>query len=416
MLREQGCEVVHCSEGGVLGSGRRDYARNPMTLQAYFCPCPRGLESVLAAELARCDATAIRPVPGGAEFSGSIETGYRVNLWSRVASRVLRRVAHGPYRDEQSLYDLVRAVAWRDWFDVERTLRVDVTAVKSPLKSLDFATLRVKDAICDRFRDEIGKRPSVDTRDPDVRVSAFLTADRATIYLDTSGEALFKRGYRRDAGDAPLKENLAAGIIALTGWEPHETFFDPMCGSGTFVIEAALIALGIAPGANRSFGFERLVDFDAASWSRLREQARRAERPRDPLAISGSDVHRRAIERAAAVAAQAGLGDVVRFAAADILDAAPPEPPGVMVVNPPYGVRVGEADALAAFYPKLGTALKTRYVGWRCYVFTGDLGLPRAVRLRESKRTPLYNGTIECRLFEFKMVAGSARDQRAHSA
>ncbi|MEO7404830.1 MAG: THUMP domain-containing protein, partial [Burkholderiales bacterium] len=224
-----------------------------MTSQAYFSPCPRGLEPVLVTELERCGATRILPRAGGVEFAGTLETGYRVNLWSRVASRVLRRIVEGPYKTEQDLYALASAVPWGESFDVSRSIRVDVTAIKSPLKSLEFATLRVKDAICDRFRDEVGKRPDVNTREPDVRISAFLTAERATLYLDTSGEPLFKRGYRPDAGEAPLKENLAAGIIALTGWQPEEPFFDPMCGGGTFVIEAALQALNVAPGASRGF-------------------------------------------------------------------------------------------------------------------------------------------------------------------
>lgn len=381
----------------------------PVTSQAYFSPCPRGLEAVLAGEITRAGATHVTPGAGGVAFSGSLEAGYRVNLWSRVASRVLRRVVRGGYKSEDDVYKLAFSVPWRELFAVGFSIRVDVTGVKSPLKSLDFVTLRVKDAICDRFREDAGKRPDVNTREPDVRISVFLTETEATIYLDTSGESLFKRGFRADAGSAPLKENLAAGIVMLTGFQAGDTFFDPMCGSGTFVIEAALIALNIAPGSHRAFGFEKLADFDSALWTRLRDEARAGERPRERLAIHGADINPREVERARLIAKRMGLENVVSFAVGDIVEVTPPEPPGILVANPPYGVRVGEREVLDDLYPKLGAALKARFAGWRCYFFTADLTLPRGVRLKESKRTPLFNGPLECRLFEFKMVAGSNR-------
>jgi putative N6-adenine-specific DNA methylase len=390
---------------------RRDFhwVQLSLSTQSYFSPCPRGLEPVLATELASCGAEQISQQAGGVAYVGSLETGYRVNLWSRVASRVLRKVTEGPYRNEQDLYALAHAQKWRDWFDVKSSIRVDVTAIKSPLQSLDFATLRVKDAICDRFRDEIGSRPDVNTRTPDVRVSVFLTADRATVYLDTSGEPLFKRGYRPEAGDAPIKENLAAGIIALSGWQADQPFFDPMCGGGTFVFEATLQALNIAPGTSRDFGFERLLDFDATLWSRLREEAHAGERRSPGLTIVGSDIQQRAIERARTNALRANLVDVVRFEVADVLTTNPPAPSGVVITNPPYGVRVGEIAALDEMYPKLGAALKARFSGWNCFFITADLRLPKMIRLKESRRTPLFNGPLECRLFEFRMVAGSNR-------
>src|SRR5690348_8862766 len=227
--------------------------------ERFFAPCPRGLEQPLAAELAALDAGDIVPAEGGVGFSGEIDLAYRANLESRIASRILWRVGGGSYRDERDLYALVHDIDWKRHFKPERTLRVDVAATRSPLASLEFATLRTKDAVCDRFRAECGVRPSIDKRTPEVRVYVYLTEREALVYLDTSGEPLFKRGYRRETEEAPLRENLAAGLLALTRWMPGETLLDPMCGSGTLVVEAAMIAAHRAPGLKRTFGFQKLA-------------------------------------------------------------------------------------------------------------------------------------------------------------
>ncbi|MEO8440925.1 MAG: class I SAM-dependent RNA methyltransferase [Betaproteobacteria bacterium] len=249
-------------------------------MENYFAPCPRGLEAVLAQELAALDATGIKTADGGVHFAGSFLLGYRANLESRIASRVLWRVATAPYQSEDDIFKATLALPWPRWFDVSRTIRVNLAAVRCPLKSLDFVTLRIKDAVCDVFRAMCGERPSVDTQAPDVRIHAFLTADQLTLYIDTSGEPLFKRGYRTAAGEAPLRENLAAGIVRLSGWNPLEALLDPMCGSGTLLIEAALIALNIAPGARRSFAFEKLKNFDRPQWDSIRLAAKTKESPR----------------------------------------------------------------------------------------------------------------------------------------
>ena len=240
----------------------------------FFAPCPRGLESVLAAELAGLGVASVTPTEGGAAFEGDLGLAYRANLESRIASRILWRVAAGSYRDETDIYSLVHAVDWKRLFLPTRTLRVDVAATRSPLQSLEFATLRVKDAVCDRLRADLNVRPSIDKRAPDVRVHAYLTDRDATIYVDTSGEPLFKRGYRRDTDEAPLRENLAAGLLALTGWTPDVALLDPMCGSGTIAAEAALIAANRAPGLSRTFGFQKLTWFDGPAWQRIKQSAR----------------------------------------------------------------------------------------------------------------------------------------------
>jgi putative N6-adenine-specific DNA methylase len=377
--------------------------------EAMFATCPRGLEGALLAELETCGARETHAVGGGVHFSGDRAVRYRTNLESRIASRILLRVAQAPYRTEQDVYDAAHAVHWAERFGVEHSIRVDVSAIRCPLKSLEFVTLRIKDAVCDRFRADTGRRPDVDTRSPDARVHAFLDERNLTLYLDTSGEPLWKRGLRGETGEAPLRENLAAGLIALSGWRPEEPFFDPMCGSGTLLAEAAQIALGIAPGSRRGFAFERLRDFDAVLWGGIREASRAREAARPAPAIFGSDRDSRALDHARAALEHAGLAEHVKLARADVREVAAPAPAGVLVTNPPYGVRVGEDAGLAAFYPQLGDALKARFAGWRCYILTADLRLAKLIGLKASKRTPLFNGPLECRLFEYRIVAGSMR-------
>jgi putative N6-adenine-specific DNA methylase len=381
--------------------------------QSFFAPCPRGLEGVLCAELEQLGAQAVVATPGGAAFAGPFALCYRVNLESRIASRVLWRVFHGSYRDEQDLYRAAHEFPWRDFFAARRTIKVKVSAQHCPLKSLDFVTLRIKDAVCDQFREATGTRPSVDTRQPDIRVDAFLDHKDVTLYLDTSGEALFKRGLRKAATDAPLRENLAAGILRLTGWTGQQALLDPMCGGGTIVMEAALMARNIAPGLGRRFAFEKLTNFDPRAWRDLCEVSRSRQTAKTPRVIYGSDLEGRALHAARANLEAAGLADAVALKQADVLALKPPAEEGILVTNPPYGVRLGEEEALAEFYPRLGDNLKRSFAGWRAYIFTADLRAPKLIGLAASRRTPLFNGALECRLFEFKLVSGSMRKQKA---
>ena len=381
--------------------------------ESFFSPCPRGLEAALTEELVALGAQSVEPVHGGVGFKGDWLTCYRANLESRIATRVLWRIAEGRYRSEEDIYRIAYAPTWARWFTADETIRVYVTAQRCPLKSLEFVTLRIKDAVCDHFRSITGKRPSVDTANPDVRVHAFLTRDALTLYLDTSGEPLYKRGFKRAAVEAPLKENLAAGILRLTGWTPDEALVDPMCGSGTFLIEAAQIALDVAPGLGRRFGFEKLKNFDRAGWAALREAAEARRQPPRELAIYGSDLVAEQVRRAGINLEAAGLKDCVRLMRADILELDPPAESGVMVSNPPYGVRIGEESELAEFYPELGDALKAHWAGWRCHFLSADPALPKGMGLKASRRTPLFNGALECRLFEYRMFAGSGRDKPA---
>lgn len=385
-----------------------------MTTQHYFSPCPRGLEPLLAEDLVAAGATDVRQVPGGAEFAGSWETCYRVNLESRIATRVLWRVAKGGYRGEEDVYRLALDVDWPRLFDVDRSIRVYTTAIRSPLKSLEFITLKVKDAVCDRFREAVKRRPNVSTADPEVRIHLFLTADSATLYLDTSGEPLYQRGHKAAKVEAPLKENLAAGILRLSGWVPGTPLLDPMCGSGTFLIEAAQMALNDAPGLSRDedeFGFTRFKHYEAPVWKRLRREAAERRVAVDHLDIWGSDISRDAVARAQQNLAHAGYDDLVQVRQADLLQLAKPAEAGVLVANPPYGERLGDNDELAAFYPRLGDTLKKSFAGWTCCFLSADERLPKLIGLKPKRKTPLFNGPLECRLYAFPMVSGQHRDR-----
>jgi putative N6-adenine-specific DNA methylase len=246
----------------------------------------------------------------------------------------------------------------------------------------------------------------VDRAAPDVRIHAFLEEAKGILYLDTSGEALFKRGWRMDIADAPIRENLAAGIVMLSGWKFDQPLLDPMCGGGTLLSEAAAMARGRAPGAKRAFGFEKLSVFDSKLWQRIKNE--RTVQPAEPR-LYGSDTDPEALQAARRNLGAAGVERWVKLEQADVLERPAPASAGVLVANPPYGERIGSADELAAFYPRLGDALKKRFAGWRCFIFTADMRLPKLIRLEPSRRTPLWNGALECRLYEFKIVAGSHR-------
>ena len=364
--------------------------------QRFFSPCPRGLEPFLATELTDLGARQLRVLPGGVAFEGDWSVGYRANLESRLATRVLWQVAQGRYRGEEDIYRLAYGATWAKWWTPDQTIRVQVTAQKSPLKSLEFITLRIKDAICDHFRTVTGRRPSVDTERPDVRIHAFLSADQATLYVDTSGEPLYKRGFKHASVEAPLKENLAAGLLRMTGWQPDQPLIDPMCGSGTFLIEAAQIALNVAPGLGRRFAFERLKSFDSGSWAALRRAAETRLHPVRGLAIYGSDREADQVRRSLINLRAADLADAVTLEEVDLLERGAPAGSGVMIANPPYGVRIGDVEALAAFYPRLGDALKARWAGWNCYFLSADPQLPKLIGLKASRRTPVFNGALEC--------------------
>jgi putative N6-adenine-specific DNA methylase len=396
-----------------------------------FMPCAGGVETYLADEVARTcgdSAREVRTARGGVQLLAGWPEVMKLNLHSRLAQRVLVQLAHHPYRAEQDLYEAAAAVPWEEWFTPRDSFKIEITSHQSPLKSLNFAALRIKDAVADRFRERGGVRPDVDTQRPVARVFAHLTADAITLYIDTSGEPLFKRGWREDKGEAPLKETLAAAMIAASGWDATAPLYDPCCGSGTIVIEAAQVACNIAPGLLRRFGFERLKPHTAGDWQALKSEAQAARRaPTAP--IFGSDVAFRMVDFAQRNAERAGVADVVQLRGGDALQRMPPtDTPGVMLLNPPYGERI-EAGGIAGpgrggreraqtedggdFFAQLASHWKRHYAGWTAWVLSPDAKLPTRMRLKESRRIPMWNGPIECRLFRFDMVAGSARGRDA---
>ncbi len=379
-----------------------------MTTYSLFVTCPRGLEAPLSQELEQLKCQDIRAVDGGVACKGGMEQVYRINLHSRTASRVLLRLTKSGYRSEQDIYKAAKNIRWTDWFDLEQTFKVKVEGKRAQVKSLDFVGLKIKDAVCDVFRDACGARPSVGKIRPDIRIHAFIDERDIQIFIDTSGEALFKRGYRQDTGEAPMRENLAAGLLLLAGYDGSQPFQDPFCGGGTIVIEAAWIATRRAPGLMRRFGFEKLKNFDAALWKKLQHEAETQIRPAS-APISGSDNDRHMIRAAVANAQAAEVDTFIRFEVKDAQDTRPNGEGGILISNPPYGVRLAEVQALQALYPQLGTWLKQHYAGWLAGMFTGDRDMPKFMRLSPKRKIPLYNGNLDCRLFLMDMVKGSNR-------
>ncbi len=380
-----------------------------MVQYSLFATCPRGLEAVLAGELSQCGCRDIRVSDGGVSFRGGWEQVYRANLHSRTAGRVLLQVAQGRYRNEQDIYRLARQVKWPHWFTVAQTFKIKAEGKRARVKSLDFCALKIKDAVCDVFREVSGSRPSVDRHRPDVRIRAFLREDELTLFVDTSGEALFKRGYRLDTGDAPLRENLAAGLLLLSGYDGSQPFQDPFCGSGTIALEAAWIALNRPAGLLRRFAFEHLSGFDKALWVKIKAEGRAQIRQTAAQPIAASDHSAQLVEIARENARAAEVEEFIRFDCCDVREARPCGDNGMMVANPPYGVRLEEVQTLHRLYPQLGSWLKNHYAGWQIALLSGDLEMPKLMRLKPKRKMPLFNGKLDCRLFVLDMVQGSNR-------
>lgn len=410
-----------------------------------FLPCAAGVEDFLADEVHTITGASGQDLlvgRGGVMVRGAWRDVLQLNLHSRLAQRVLIELALQDYRNENDLYRAASQVSWEVWFDPQRTFKVEVTAQHSPLTSLNFAALRVKDAVADRFRAKRGGvRPSVETHHPDVRIHLHLTTDTATLYIDTSGEALFKRGWREDTGDAPLKETLAAAMIAATGWNPHgdhpQPLYDPCCGSGTVVIEAAQIARRIPAGILRRFAFEKLIPFQRHVWEGMLDEAEAQILDTSPVPIYGSDISHRMVDFAQRNAERAGVLDTIELRGGDALQRMPPcAQPGILLMNPPYGERIAAAGSFGRnaaqrmdavermgresaqtedgveFFSQLASHWKKNFSDWSAWMLTPDLKLPGKMRFKESRRTPLWNGPIECRLFRFDVVAGTHKPRK----
>src|SRR5262245_31181531 len=374
-----------------------------MKAARYFATCARGLEPVLATELREIGAEEVEAGRGGVGFGGDLTTLYQANLWLRTAVRVLRPVLEAPVTSPDELYQAVQTVEWAKYLTPEHTMAVDCNVRDSALTHSQYAARRVKDAICDQFVARVGKRPSVDPETPMVGLNLHVFQNVATLSLDASGESLHKRGYRPILTKAPLNEALAAGPILRSGWDVTRPFVDPMCGSGTLPIEATWIALKRPPGLTRKrFGFQGWIDFDVALWTEIRDAARRGVLKSLPAPIVGHDVRRDVVEFAKTNARAAGIGNLLTFEAVDVKDFHPPDgPPGTIVVNPPYGERLGEEAELRPLYAAIGETF-ARCPGWRCWVFTGNGSLARRIKLPVAERIHLFNGKLPCQFLRFE--------------
>ena len=379
----------------------------------FFATAPKGIEPLLADELRALGAFEVLEARSGVAFSGPLEIAYRACLWSRLASRVLLPLATFPATSPEELYAGVRAIDWSEHLSTESTLVVDASVSGSKITHSHYAALKVKDAVVDQFRDRTGDRPSVDAERPDLRINLYLLRDTATLSLDLSGDSLHRRGYRDEGVLAPLKENLAAAILIRAGWPVIAArggaLVDPMCGSGTLLLEGALIAGDIAPGLLRPhYGFLRWRGHDVDCWQGLMEEAqtrRAAGLARFPT-IVGYDADHKAIRAAWANIEQAGLREQIHVERREVAVLAAPSgefAPGLLVVNPPYGERLGEVEALQEVYGTLGDRLKEQFVGWKAAIFTGNVELGKKLGLRAKKMHTLYNGALECKLLHIEV-------------
>ncbi len=370
----------------------------------YFATVARGLESLAAAELERLGSKKVIPGFCGVQFWGDRTLLYRANLWARLPFRILQVLHKFPCANANDLYQGVQTIEWSHYLSPEQTFAVMATGKTRSLNHSHFTALQVKNAIVDWQKNLCGDRSSVDTQSPDLRINVHLYQDHCTLSLDSSGESLHRRGYRPAMGQAPLKETLAAALIQLSDWTPNQVFLDPLCGSGTLPLEAALIALNIAPGSFREcFGFESWPDFDQANWSALLAESADGEYSELQTPILGSDRDSTLIQQAKANAHNCGLSFQVEFACRELSEIEPPADSGVVMCNPPYGERIGDRQSLGTFYKLLGDVLKQRFKGWKAYVLSGNKELSKSIGLKSAKRVPVWNGTIACQWLEYEL-------------
>jgi len=367
-----------------------------------------GLEDILAGELEEAGAASIEKLNRAVSFSGDKKLLYRLNLSARTASKFLVPVRKRQVLSDKDLYTAAMDVEWWKYLDVDKTFAVDSVVNSKHFNHSKYAALKVKDAIADRFREKYGKRPSVDRENPDVRINVHIDRERCAISLDSSGEPLHRRGYRLEGGGAPLNEVLAAGMIMLSGWRGEGSFIDPMCGSGTLPVEAAFIAGNAAPGLLRKrFGFFGWNDFDAALFGRISAELKKGERT-PASAICGSDISKRAVETARKNIGRARLEKTVKIQAGAFERVDPPPAPGILVMNPPYGQRMGSAD-IVEFYKMIGDTLKRKYEGYQAWIISANFDAMKFIGLRPSKKITLFNGPLECRFQRYEVYGGSKK-------
>lgn len=382
-------------------NGRTEF---PMIAKTLF-----GFEEILAEELTTLGAQQIKLMNRSVEFYGDKHLLYKANLWCRTATRILKPIHQFRAAGGDAFYRKIRRIDWGEHLSLKQTFAIDAVIVNSRFDNSLYVAQRTKDAIADHFRQTTGERPSVDLKQPDIRINIYINGSECTLAVDSSNEPLFKRGYRGEVGKAPLNESLAAGIVLKSGWDMKSSFVDAMCGSGTIVIEAALMARHIAPGLTRkTFGFMNWPDYDKELFDEICGHARRQIIPKLDFKIVGSDIISKMVDLAADNAKRAGVGKDIVFRQSQLIDLTPPPPPGVLIINPPYGERLSVNEINDAYH-LMGDAFKKNFTDYDAFVFTGNLAAAKHIGLRTSRRIEMYNGPIECRLLKFEMYRGTRK-------
>lgn len=373
-------------------------------MNQYFATVARGLETLAAQELEQLGADAVEPGFCGVAFAGDRTLLYQVNLWARLPFRILMKLHEFPCQDAEDLYRGIQTIDWAQYLTPDLTLAVNATGKSEQLNHTHFTALQVKKAIVDQQQDRLGDRSDVELHSPDVQINVHIDRDVCIVSLDSSGQSLHRRGYRPAVGTAPLKESLAAALIQLSGWQPTQMFYDPLCGSGTLPLEASLKALNIAPGLFRDrFGFETWLDADQPLLKKLIQSAEASRCESLPAPIWGSDRDEAMIEQAIANATQCGVLNHVYLASIDLENVAAPADSGVVFCNPPYGERLGQDSDLGAFYKRLGDVLKQRFKGWTAFVLSGNKELAQSIGLKSAQRFAVYNGALPCQLMKYEL-------------
>lgn len=371
-----------------------------------------GLENVLAAELTQLGAQKVQPVKRAVSFEGDQRLLYKTNLWSRSALSILKPVFEFDFNSQEEYYDILRSFAWDQIFHPSRSFAISTVAIESVFNNTHFLAQRTKDAIVDFFRDTANARPSVDVSNPDIKFNVYIFKQHCSVSLDSSGMPLFKRGYRKQTGPAPLNEVLAAGLIMLTGWDKQKPFYDPMCGSATFSIEAAMMALDMAPAAFRKdFSFLNWTDFNEPLWEELRLQANQIPQPSTFPDILASDINNKSMAVARQNIMEAGLLGRIRLEKRDFLLSRASHPQGVLVLNPPYGVRL-ENENIHEFYQKIGTSFKHNYPGFDAWIISPDKTLTHKIGLKPSEKHQVFNGQLDCTFLGYKIYSGSKKESK----
>ncbi len=369
-----------------------------------------GLESVLQSELSNIGVRNTEALGRAVKFSGNQELLYRCNYELRTALRVLKPIRKFNISNEDQLYKCIQSIDWSQYLNNNKTFAVDGTTFGKIFTHSKYVALKTKDAIVDQFRDKTGARPSIDTQNPDLKINIHIAHDECTVSLDSSGIPLSKRGYKTEQTYAPLSEVLAAGMILKTGWDKNSTFYDPMCGSGTIAIEAALIATNTPCGAYRNFNFEKWFDFDSNLWEDIKEKADNNTRRID-FRINGSDMDKEAVEIARSNARRARISRNVQFFEADFFKSNPEMHEGLLVINPPYGERLGSNEDMVSFYQAIGDQLKTHYSGCDAWIISGNIEALKKIGLKANHKMQLHNGPIECKYHHFQLYKGSLEEK-----